>query len=460
MSKYEKYPRRTLVFLASPWIAVCLVYAIVGHWLVTALYEGRIPGPLSGVITQQAHVPLNIYLIKADAWFVVISLIYLCISGVILGVIIGRRHRLIRRLTNGILYLLFLLVVVEVSGRIYFRIRGIDIDIYRNYTFRAMGSLLIEDELLGSKLKPNARENAVCSDFEVSYETNDLGLRDDPLRESDEFRILFLGDSQTFGWGVPFGERFTERIEQNIPGVQVINAGVPGYGIHQMKLWLEHHGFDLKPDLVVLTFIYQDLLRAAWADIIDSDVLPHVMRPTRQVTTNPHSSTQGHQIDQSPKCEFDHRTAISEAITSILRQSELYSFLSVKIRFLLNRDIHDGERFIDRERRAGNVKINNDLETIVQSSSQKVLAELYELASIHEIPLLVVKIDAAPILWLKEVSADLGMNYVDLAPYLQGRRNFTFEIDPHYNAKGHEQIGLHLTEEILARYGNKIEKFK
>jgi len=404
-------------------------------------------------------VPLNIYLIKADAWFVVVCLIYFCISGVILGVILGRRHRLMKRLMDSFLYLLFLLIVAEISGRVYFRIRGIDIDIYRNYTFRAMGSLLIEDELLGSKLKPNARENAVCSDFEVSYETNALGLRDDPLRESDEFRILFLGDSQTFGWGVPFGERFTERIEQNIPGVQTINAGVPGYGIHQMKLWLEHHGFDLKPDLVVLTFIYQDLLRAAWADIIDSDVLPHIMRSTRQVTTDPHSSIQVNQIEQSPKCEFDHKTAISEAITSILRQSELYSFLSVKIRFLLNRDIHDGERFIDRERRAGNIKINNDLETIVQSSSEKVLAELYELASIHEVPLLVVKIDAAPIPWIDTVSADLGMNYVDLAPYLEGRRDYTFEIDPHYNSQGHAEIGLRLTQELLTRYRDLIERF-
>jgi len=284
-------------------------------------------------------------------------------------------------------------------------------------------------------------------------------LRDDPLRESDEFRILFLGDSQTFGWGVPFGERFTERIEQNIPGVQVINAGVPGYGIHQMKLLLKHHGFDLKPDLVVLTFIYQDLLRAAWADIMDSDVLPHIMRPKRQATTNPHSSIQVNQIEQSPKCEFDHKTAISEAITSILRQSELYSFLSVKIRFLLNRDIHDGERFIDRERRAGNIKINNDLETIVQSSSEKVLAELYELASIHEVPLLVVKIDAAPIPWIDTVSADLGMNYVDLAPYLEGRRDYTFEIDPHYNSQGHAEIGLRLTQELLTRYRDLIERF-
>ena len=79
-------------------------------------------------------------------------------------------------------------------------------------------------------------------------------------------RLLFVGDSCTFGYGV--------RIEQTVPAqlqallrsgpqpVECINAGVPGYTLFQGWSWLVHYGFGLQPDLVLLQFGWNE--RAGW----------------------------------------------------------------------------------------------------------------------------------------------------------------------------------------------------
>jgi len=416
----------------------------------------------SRISTQQAHVPLEVYLTKADAWLVVISLIYLVVAVAAYGLWLGCHRRFIRKATDALAYVLFLLVVAEISVRVYFLVRGIDIGIYRNYSFRAMDSLLVRDELLGFKLMPNARQNAVCSDFEVAYGTDGIGLRDAPLQESTEFRILFLGDSVTFGWGVPCGERFTARMEKIIPGVQTINTGVPGYGIHQMKSWLEHHGLVLRPDLVALTMICEDPNRAAEAQIKYVDHLPHQVSRGRTTRPGTRSAKTVHQEERSEplmESSITFSDALSSVMSSMLRWSELYSFVSVKIRFQLNQKMREAELFIERERRPEKGIFDDDdgWESNVRSATEDVFSELAMLVSNEDLPILAANISPAGIPWLGPILNRLGIDYVDISPFLANRRDITFEIDPHYNDRGHEQISTHLSREILARYGDLVE---
>ena len=63
------------------------------------------------------------------------------------------------------------------------------------------------------------------------FRNNDI----DDLPEMSEEKILFSGDSFTFGDGVDDENTFPS-IFQKISGSKVINAGVPGYGIDQMYL--------------------------------------------------------------------------------------------------------------------------------------------------------------------------------------------------------------------------------
>ncbi len=101
-------------------------------------------------------------------------------------------------------------------------------------------------------------------DVLVTY--NERGLRDRPIlpKAEGEFRILALGDSVTFGAGVPQHEIFTTRLEQLLPGrlhrpVRVINGGVGGYNTVQEVTYFKREGITLEPDLVLLTYIGNDI---------------------------------------------------------------------------------------------------------------------------------------------------------------------------------------------------------
>ena len=72
--------------------------------------------------------------------------------------------------------------------------------------------------------------------------TNSWGLRG-PEVSADTMtrRVLMLGDSYTFGWGVDDTSGFVRLLEKEIPGdpIEFINGGLPGYSIYQQIRMLE-----------------------------------------------------------------------------------------------------------------------------------------------------------------------------------------------------------------------------
>ncbi|MFQ5601143.1 MAG: SGNH/GDSL hydrolase family protein, partial [Candidatus Krumholzibacteriia bacterium] len=114
------------------------------------------------------------------------------------------------------------------------------------------------DPVYGWALRAGTSLHSVDTDRGLDYRirVNSLGFRD-PDRSvearSDARRVLFIGDSMTFGTGVEVGERCSDQLDARLgPGVEVLNAGVGGWGTDQEFLYLCHEGFDLKPDAVVL----------------------------------------------------------------------------------------------------------------------------------------------------------------------------------------------------------------
>ena len=103
----------------------------------------------------------------------------------------------------------------------------------------------------------------------VRVQTNGAGLR--APREyarpkpDGTYRVLLLGDSQTFGHGVEheetFGQVLERRLQEQLPlaRVEVINSGVGGYNLYQEAVYLVHEGLSFEPDLVVILFIGNDL---------------------------------------------------------------------------------------------------------------------------------------------------------------------------------------------------------
>lgn len=105
------------------------------------------------------------------------------------------------------------------------------------------------------------------SDFVMDVLINSAGLRERELRKEVHFadgvkRIIALGDSGTFGFGVNVEERFTNRLEQLLQkkghDVRVINTGVCGWGTIQETLYALDHIKYFKPDYFLLTFVGND----------------------------------------------------------------------------------------------------------------------------------------------------------------------------------------------------------
>lgn len=95
-------------------------------------------------------------------------------------------------------------------------------------------------------------------------ETNAHGLREasfDTEKPPNTTRILVIGDSMTWGTGVNESARFTDILEHRLNERQgatyeVINAGVPGWGMRDYYLFLKERGLDYDPDIVIVAFSF------------------------------------------------------------------------------------------------------------------------------------------------------------------------------------------------------------
>jgi len=118
------------------------------------------------------------------------------------------------------------------------------------------------DELLGWKHQPNQTSRFETIDFSVDVVTNSRGLRDKEYgleKPPGIKRILILGDSFGWGFGVEHGDRIDEIIESKYDDIEIINASIAGYGTDQQYLYLKNRGILYNPDLVVVMFYPNDV---------------------------------------------------------------------------------------------------------------------------------------------------------------------------------------------------------
>lgn len=124
-------------------------------------------------------------------------------------------------------------------------------------------------------LDPNTSVLATTSDFSVIYKTNSKGLRDKEysyIKPKGKIRILAFGDSYTFGEGIEYGKRFTDIPENYYPNLEIINFGVPGWGIDQELLRFAAEGLKYSPDYVIIFINLLDVNRYS-TNILRNDAI-------------------------------------------------------------------------------------------------------------------------------------------------------------------------------------------
>lgn len=116
----------------------------------------------------------------------------------------------------------------------------------------------------------------------VPVTINSLGLRDDEVslaKPDGVVRILMLGDSVTFGWGVLQDDTVSAKLEKLLnetPGatrIEVVNSGVGNYNTVQEITYFLSRGIELDPDIVVLNFFINDAEPTPKRD--NSSILQH-----------------------------------------------------------------------------------------------------------------------------------------------------------------------------------------
>jgi hypothetical protein len=149
------------------------------------------------------------------------------------------------------------------------------------------------DGVLGYAHRPEWETVHETEDFRVTVHTNALGLRGGPAtaaKPKGTYRILLLGDSFAFGFGVEDDATFGAVLARTLPPppgferVEVLNAGVAGWSADQYYLFLETRGFAWRPDLVLLAETENDPADLAWNRLeLDARRLPVRAQPTRRM---------------------------------------------------------------------------------------------------------------------------------------------------------------------------------
>ena len=213
---------------------------------------------------------------------------------------VGRRIPFKRRLAYAaIIYLVFLLLLaaIEIGTRLTMsHVSSLDLFVVNRQqkaqvADQKQSGIFEGDPLLLWRLKPNL-DHAVW-DFTV-LSTNSAHFRaEQPSRElltkqPGAIRVVCLGDSVTFGYRVPvvWPDKPTEYDPEWLPfpmllekqlraanpnrTIEVITMAVPGYTSHQGLAWLRRDIDRLKPDLLTVSFGWND---ASLSDVPDREAI-------------------------------------------------------------------------------------------------------------------------------------------------------------------------------------------
>lgn len=122
----------------------------------------------------------------------------------------------------------------------------------------------VNAELLDVFAPPRALERS-----RWSVHTNSRGFRTPEFADAaapGTVRIVVLGDSSTFGWGVEHFETYAEQLGSALARrwsidrsrIEILNLGVPGYSSFQGRVLLERVALDLDPDIIVWSYLSND----------------------------------------------------------------------------------------------------------------------------------------------------------------------------------------------------------
>ncbi len=323
---------------------------------------------------------------------------------------------------------------------------------WSGYYLKEERSYVLPDAARGWKNKPSTTAVYGEAEFAIEVRHNALGFRGHEIaREKPDGvrRVLVLGDSFAYGIGVADDETFAARLERMVPGLEVINAGVNGYGTAQELLALRDEGPALQPDVVLLAFFWNDVGNSYTRDFprfrLEGERL---VWPAPLATLPPPPTT---------------------TRRAWLRHSYVYRFASDRLKLVgywLKVALHlplETTDFVDPGEREDAWRLEAALLREIRDLSRRAGAELAIAAIPDQVQVepdvTVVGLDPADyevLGRLERIAAELGVPLIDLAPALRAERERSGERlyypkDRHLNARAHEAVARALQASLAPR---------
>ncbi len=284
-------------------------------------------------------------------------------------------------------------------------------------------------------------------EFDVAFETNRAGFRDDEIRPKRGPRILLLGDSFASGYGVERGEMFADLLEKRL-GTEVVNAAVGGYEIVHQVRFFDARGKLLEPDWVLYAmYVGNDLSRNDEWTVDDNG---HLVSPTRSFPLR-----RKHEIK-----------LIALVRQAIYRRAErerdewrpFADYLALAARNPSPEaasDLRDAERWLSELRAAvratgaGFTVALIPYRTIVDPDARaRFAASVPNFEELYDLDL--------PVQRALEMCRRLGIDTIDLTPvlrahYERGGEPLYYPVDGHLNSAGHRLVAQALSDALRAR---------
>jgi lysophospholipase L1-like esterase len=343
----------------------------------------------------------------------------------------------------------------------------------------AYPAMFEDSDYLPYRLRRGYSGRLATREFDTSVRINSRGYRGEEFaaEKGDVFRILAIGDSYTFGWGVEDNQTYAallrERLSSRHPSrrIEVINAGFAAcYSPDTYYLYLKREGLALEPDLIVVgVYVGNDLDSPAafeneWLEQ-DAEGLPLRIR-------NRHSHVVGNML--LPRdVPLRYRVPLLRRLHLFQGLADLWWALKPALQSSLRASatLHAASSGSDERVPYIYRMTYDDRTNTVMRRVESLFSGMQRLADEARVPLVFMIIPERVQLTgnaLNRLPADIGkpqrllgefferegLRSVDLLPWLTpaaADQSLYFPLDGHWNAAGHE-IGAQRLADALSRY--------
>lgn len=278
----------------------------------------------------------------------------------------------------GLIFLsvLFTLLVLELVLRVVYDLRAHE----RRRGFRAATKLyrLSQNKNLVYELRPNSKLKFEEKGIELKI--NCFGFRDNnySLNKGDKKRVIFIGDSLTYGWAINLHETYHKQLEELLHSknydVDVMGMGVVGYNTVQEYYLIKEKALKFNPDIIVLQICPNDFRRTLGIKK-ENKGKNYILIPYRDIAIP-------YVLEKNTITHF------------FMRLSHLYKFINVKLELLIkkwNKNYTAKEYFLMGEEKS--FRYLKKIKSILDGEGIKFCAvifpyrktrEIYRHASLHK----------------------------------------------------------------------------